>query len=185
MSVRTTGARRGVALAVGLALAAVPFVSSGVAAEDASEVIGADHVAAIMAAHAEEETHEARLDDHEALVAEIMAADEAGLAAIIAELTAWDEDHHALHLLLEEAHDDVAATLVDGECHDALEAVLIMDTVEEIVRTNIIESLTEGTLEDAHGHLEDYDELHHDPELDAAQHGWLVACGFEAEIARG
>ncbi|MFO1541474.1 MAG: hypothetical protein ACKOTZ_13705 [Chloroflexota bacterium] len=177
---RSTGARRGVALAVGLALAAVPFISSSVAAEDATEIIGADHVAAIMAAHEAEEGHEARLDDHEALVAEIMAADEAGLAAIIAELTAWDEDHHALHALLEEAHDDVQAALVDGECHDALEAALIMDHVEEVIRTNIIEALTAGTLEDAHGHLEDYDEIHHEPFLDAAQHGWLVACGFEA-----
>jgi len=177
---RSTGARRGVALAVGLALAAVPFISSGVAAEDAAGVIGADHVAAILAAHEAEEGHEALLDDHEALVERIMAADEAGLAEILAELTAWDEDHHALHLLLEEAHDDVQAALEDGECHDALEAALIMDTVEEIVRTNIIESLTEGTLEDAHGHLEDYDELHHDAELDAAQNGWMVACGLMA-----
>jgi hypothetical protein len=180
MSIVSRGARRAAVLAATLALAAVPFVSTGVSAEDATEIIGADHVAAILAAHEAEEGHEVMFDDHEAIVEQIMSADEAGLAAILAELQAWDEDHHALNALLIEAHDDVAATLVDGECHDALEAVLITDAVEEIIRTNIIEALTEGTLEDAHGHLEDYDEIHHSEELDAAQHAWMTACGIMA-----
>lgn len=190
MSLVRAGSRRIAVAAATLALAVVPFTASGVAAEDVTSILPADVVAKVIALHDAEDAASAGFADHEALIAQIEAADEAGLAAIIASMEAWDVSEAELHAALIEVHDllesgesDIEALYdadEDGTCNDAIEAALLLESVEDIIRHNIIEALSAGELEDAHGHLEDLDDIDADEELSAALEGFEVACGFAA-----
>lgn len=188
MSLVRTGARRVALAAATLSLAIVPVVSSGAAAEDVTPILPAELVAKVVALHDAEDAASAGFGDHEALIAQIEAADEAGIAALIAAMEAWDVSEEELHAALIEVHDlleageaDLEALYAadeDGICNDAIEAALLLETVEDLIRHNIIEALGTGELEDAHGHLEDLDDIDSDEGLAMALEGFETACGF-------
>ena len=183
-------ARRTTVAAATLALAIVPVFASGAAAEDVTSLLPAEVVAKVVALHDAEDAASAGFGDHEALIAQIEAADEAGIAEIIAAMEAWDVSEKELHAALIEVHDlleageaDIEAMYgadEDGICNDAIEAALLLETVEDLIRHNIIEALQTGELEDAHGHLEDLDDIDNDAALVEALEGFEAACGFVA-----
>lgn len=190
MSLLSTTTRRVTVAAATLSLAVVPVFASGAAAEDVTSVLPAELVAKVVALHDAEDAADANFGDHEALIAQIEAADEAGLAAIIALMEAWDVAETELHAALMEVHDALEAAEADiealygadeeGTCHDAIEAALLLETVEDLIRHNVIEALQAGELDDAHGHLEDLDDIDSDAGLMEALEGFEAACGFVA-----